>query len=85
MAHEGQNDPVAQSTSKSPTTATADLSERDNKEFPVAKGEETNETGVLEEVVVEVARPPKYFIFLNFVFVFFRPRFFLARVARGSA
>ena len=86
MAHEEQNDPVAQSsTSKSPTTSTADLSERDNKEFPVAKGEETNETGVLEEVVVEVARPPKYFIFLNFVFVFFRPRFFLARVARGSA
>ena len=38
MAHEEQNDPVAQSsTSKSPTTSTADLSERDNKENPVVK------------------------------------------------
>ena len=44
MAHEEQNDPVAQSTSKSPTTYTADLSERDNKEIPVVKGEETNDT-----------------------------------------
>ena len=56
MAHEEQNDPVAQSsTSKSPTTSTADLSERDNKEFPVVKGEETNDTEVFEEAVVEVA------------------------------
>ena len=58
MAHEEQNDPVAQSsTSKSPTTSTADLSERDNKEKPVVKEEEeeTNDTEVFEEVVVEVA------------------------------
>jgi hypothetical protein len=41
MAHEEQNDPVAQSSaSKSPTTSTADLSERDNKENPVVKEEE---------------------------------------------
>ena len=47
MAHEEQNDPVAQSsTSKSPTTSTADLSERDNKENPVVKEEETNDTEV---------------------------------------
>ena len=60
MAHEEQNDPVAQSsTSKSPTTSTADLSERDNKENPVVKEEETNDTEVFEEVVVEVARLPK--------------------------
>jgi hypothetical protein len=53
MAHEEQNDPVAQSsTSKSPTTSTADLSERDNKENPVVKEEETNDTEVFEEVVV---------------------------------
>jgi len=51
MAHEEQNDPVAQSsTSKSPTTSTADLSERDNKENPVVKEEETNDTEVFEEV-----------------------------------
>ena len=38
MANEEQNDPVAQSsTSKSPTTSTADLSERGNKEIPVVK------------------------------------------------
>ena len=62
MAHEEQNDyiPVAQSsTSKSPTTSTADLSERDNKENPVVKEEETNDTEVFEEVVVEVARLSK--------------------------
>ena len=60
MAHEEQNDPVAQSsTSKSPTTSTADLSERDNKEIPVVKEEETNDTEVFEEVVVEVARLSK--------------------------
>ena len=59
MAHEEQNDPVAQSStfgSKTPTTSTADLSERDNKENPVVKEEETNDTEVFEEVVVEVAR-----------------------------
>ena len=60
MAHEEQNDPVAQSsTSKSPTTSTADLPERDNKENPVVKEEETNDTEVFAEVVVEVARLPK--------------------------
>jgi hypothetical protein len=59
MAHEEQNNPVAQSTSKSPTTSTADMSERDNKEIPVVKEEETNDTEVFEEVVVEVARLPK--------------------------
>ena len=59
MAHEEKNDPVAQSTSKSPTTSTADLSERDNKEIPVVKEEETNDTEVFEEVVVEVARLPR--------------------------
>ena len=57
MAHEEQNDPVAQSsTSKSPTTSTADLSERDNKEIPVVKEEETNDMEVFEEVAVGVAR-----------------------------
>ena len=57
MAHEGvleeqnheQNDPVASSavhvwsTSKLPTTCTADLSERDNKEIPVVKVKEEEE------------------------------------------
>ena len=44
------NDSVAQpSTSKSPTTSTADLSERDNKENPVVKEEETNDTEVFEK------------------------------------
>ena len=59
MAHEEQNDSVAQSTSKSPTTSTADLSERGNKEIPVVKEEKTNDTEVFEEVVVEVARLSK--------------------------
>ena len=49
MAHEEQNDPVAQSSmyQRRPpnlTTSTADLSERDNKENPVVKEEETNDT-----------------------------------------
>jgi hypothetical protein len=35
------------------------LSERDNKQFPVVKEEETNDTEVFEEVVVEVAKLPK--------------------------
>ena len=39
-----------------PTTSTADLSEMDNKENPVVKEEETNDTEVFEEVVVEVAK-----------------------------
>ena len=58
MAHEEQNDPVAQSSTstKLPTTSTADLSERDNKEKPVVKEEETDETEVFEEVAVGVAR-----------------------------
>ena len=49
MAHEleEQNDPESQSTSKSPTTSTADLSERDNKEIPIVKEEETNDAEVL--------------------------------------
>ena len=39
--------------------STADLSERDIKENPVVKEEETNDTEeVFEEVVVEVARLP---------------------------
>jgi hypothetical protein len=60
MAHEERNDPVTQSSRfKSPTTSTADLSERDNKENPVVKEEETNDMEVFEEVVVEVARLPK--------------------------
>ena len=51
MAHEEQNDPVAQSsTSKSPTTSTADLSKRDNKEIPVVKEEETNDAEIFELV-----------------------------------
>ncbi len=37
-----------------PITSTADLSKRDNKEIPVVKEEETNDTEVVEEVVVEV-------------------------------
>ena len=59
MAHEEQNDSVAQSTLKSPTTSTTDLSERDNKEIPVVKEEETNDAEVFEEVVVEMAGSPK--------------------------
>ena len=56
MAHEEQNDPVAQSSmyQRRPpnlTTSTADLSERDIKENPVVKEEETNDTEVFEEVV----------------------------------
>ena len=47
--------PVAQSTSKSLTTPTADLPERDNKEIQVVKEEETNDTEVFEEVIVGVA------------------------------
>ena len=39
--------------------STADLSERDIKENPVVKEEETNDTEVFEEVVVEVARLSK--------------------------
>jgi hypothetical protein len=31
------------------------LSERDNKDIPVVKEEETNDAGVFEEVVVEMA------------------------------
>ena len=54
MAHEEQNDPVAQSTSKFPTTSTDDF-----KGFPIAKGEETNDAEVFEEVVVEMVRSPK--------------------------
>ena len=64
MAHEEQNDPVAQSSmyQRRPpnlVASTADLSERDIKENPVVKEEETNDTEVFEEVVVEVARSPK--------------------------
>ena len=64
MAHEEQNDPVAQSSMyqrRPPKLApsTADLSERDIKENPVVKEEETNDTEVFEEVVVEVARLSK--------------------------
>ena len=64
MAHEEQNDPVAQSSMyqrRPPKLApsTADLSERDIKENPVVKEEETNDTEVFEEVAVEVARLSK--------------------------
>ena len=64
MAHEEQNDPVAQSSmyQRRPpnlVASTADLSERDIKENPVVKEEETNDTEVFEEVVVEVARLSK--------------------------
>ena len=57
MAHEEQNDPVAQSSmyQRRPpnlVASTADLSERDIKENPVVKEEETNDTEVFEEVVV---------------------------------
>ena len=60
MAHEEQNDPVAQSSmyQRRPpnlVASTADLSERDIKENPVVKEEETNDTEVFEEVVVEVS------------------------------
>ena len=64
MAHEEQNDPVAQSSmyQRRPPNleaSTADLSERDIKENLVVKEEETNDTEVFEEVVVEVARLSK--------------------------
>ena len=64
MAHEEQNDPVAQSSmyQRRPpnlVASTADLSERDIKENPVVKEEGTNDTEVFEEVVVEVARLSK--------------------------
>ena len=42
-----------------PITSTADLSKRDNKEIPVVKEEETNDTKVFEEAVVEVVRLSK--------------------------
>ena len=65
MAHEEQNDPVAQSSmyQRRPpnlVASTADLSERDIKENPVVKEEETNDTEFFEEVVVEVARTQGY-------------------------
>jgi len=47
--------------------STADLSERDIKENLVVKEEETNDTEVFEEVVVEVAR------FFYFYFCLGRP------------
>ncbi len=74
MAHEEQNDPVAQSSTskKSPTTSTADLSERDNKENTVVKEEETNDTEVFEEVVVEVEVFENFFMFM-FVFFYYLP------------
>ena len=56
MAHEEQNDPVAQSTSKFPTTSTVGLSERDNKETLVVKEEKTNDAEVFGEVAMKVAR-----------------------------
>ena len=78
MAHEEQNDPVAQSSmyQRRPpnlVASTADLSERDIKENPVVKEEETNDTEVFEEVVVEVARlskEPKCINFLYFLIFF---------------
>ena len=59
MAHEEQNDPVTSRMyqRRPPSCSTADLSERDIKENPVVKEEETNDTEVFEEVVVEVAMP----------------------------
>ena len=65
MTHEEQNDPVAQSSmyQRRPPNLEAstadDLSERDIKENLVVKEEETNDTEVFEEVVVEVARLSK--------------------------
>ena len=38
-----------------PTTSSVDLPDRDNKETLVVKEEETNDAGVFEEVVVEMA------------------------------
>ena len=60
MAHEEQNDPVAQSSmyQRRPpnlVASTADLSERDIKENPVVKEEETNDEEAFGEVAVEVA------------------------------
>ncbi len=61
MAHEEQNDPVVLATASSAqssmyqrrppnlATSTADLSERDIKENPVVKEEETNDTEVFED------------------------------------
>ena len=55
MAHEEQNDPVAQSSmyQRRPPNleaSTADLSERDIKENLVVKEEETNDTEVFEDI-----------------------------------
>ena len=55
MAHEEQNDPVAQSSmyQRRPPNleaSTADLSERDIKENMVVKEEETNDTEVFEDI-----------------------------------
>ena len=62
MAHEEQNDPVAQSSmyqrrppnleASTTTLSPLDLSERDIKEKLVVKEEETNDTEVFEEVAV---------------------------------
>ena len=71
MEHEEQNDPVAQSfVSKTlligSATTTADSSEGDNREEPVVREEEIDETEVSEEVVVGVARLPKEPLILDY-------------------
>ena len=53
--HDEHKDPVAWSMSMFPTTSSVDLPDRDNKETLVVKEEETNDAGVFEEVVVEMA------------------------------
>ena len=59
MAHEEQNDPVAQSSmyQRRPpnlVASTADLSERDIKENPVVKEEETNDTAFIDSNLIKL-------------------------------
>ena len=56
MEHEEQKDPVAQSTSAHSTTSAVDLSDRDNKETPVVKEEETYDADAFEKDEAEVVQ-----------------------------
>ena len=71
MAHEEQNDPVAQSsTSKSPTTSTADLSEINTSLFIFFK----RETIYLELEIAEIGGAAVFYfpkIFLGFLIAFY--------------
>ncbi len=50
MGHEEHKDPAAQSTLAHSTTSAVDLSDRDNKETPVVKEDETYDADAFEKV-----------------------------------